>query len=147
VQCAADLIWSPVFRTFPHLRVALSGDRLPSEVFNEHVLTCFIDDAVGMEVRHHLNPDHIHWECDYPHSDSTWPEAPERAMRYLDGLPRADIDRITHLNAMRNFRYDPFSVIPREQCTVGALRAQATDVDTAPGRGTGKFRTTASSRR
>ena len=169
VQCAADLIWSPVFRTFPNLRVALSeggigwvpyfleridyvythhhqwtnqdfGDRLPSEVFNEHVFTCFIEDAVGMEVRHHLNPDHIHWECDYPHSDSTWPEAPERAMRYLDGLPRADIDRITHLNAMRNFRYDPFSVIPREQCTVGALRAQATDVDTAPvSHGTGKF--------
>jgi len=27
------------------------------------------------------------------------------------------------------FSYDPFSHIPKEQCTVGALRAQATDVD------------------
>ena len=161
VQCAADLIWSPVFRKFPNLRIALSeggigwvpyfleridyvyrhhkawtnqdfGDQLPSEVFNEHILTCFIDDAVGMEVRHHLNLDHVHWECDYPHSDSTWPEAPEAAMRYLDGLPDADIDRITHLNAMRNFSYDPFAHIPREEATVGALRAKATDVDTAP---------------
>ena len=169
VQCAADLVWSPIFRTFPNLRVALSeggigwvpyflervdyvykhhhqwtnqdfGGKLPSEVFNENVLTCFIDDSVGMEVRHHLNMDHVHWECDYPHSDSTWPDAPEAALRYLDGLPRDDIDRITHLNAMRNFRYDPFSVIPREECTVGALRAQATDVDTTPvSHGTGKF--------
>lgn len=53
-------------------------------------------------------------------------------MKYLDGLPEDDINRVTHLNAMRNFRFDAFSHIPREQCTVGALRAQATDVDTTP---------------
>jgi hypothetical protein len=41
---------------------------------------------------------------------------------------------------MRNFHFDPFSVIPREECTVGALRAQATDVDTTlVSHGTGKF--------
>jgi len=169
VQCAADLVWSPVFRKFPDLRIALSeggvgwvpyfleridyvyrrhhvwtnqdfGDRLPSEVFNEHVLTCFIDDAAGMEVRHHLNQDHIHWECDYPHSDSTWPQSPEMAMKCFDGVPDEDIDRFTHLNAMRNFRYDLFAHIPREQATVGALRAQAAGVDTTPvSHGTGKF--------
>jgi hypothetical protein len=169
VQCAADLVWSPVFRKFPDIRVALSeggigwvpyfleridyvyqhhkawtnqdfGDKLPSQVFNEHVLTCFIDDAVGMEVRHHLNLDHIHWECDYPHSDSTWPQAPEMAAKYLDGLPDEDVARITHRNAMANFAYDPFAHVPPEQATVGALRAQATDVDTTPvSHGTGKF--------
>ena len=53
-------------------------------------------------------------------------------MKYLDGVPEDEINKITHLNAMRNFSYDPFSHIPREQCTVGALRAQATDVDTTP---------------
>ena len=169
VMCAADLVWSPIFRKFPDLRIALSeggigwvpyflerldyvyqhhkawtnqdfGDRLPSQVFNDHVLTCFIDDAVGMEVRHHLNIDHIHWECDYPHSDSTWPQSPEMAMKYLGGLPDDEINKITHLNAIRNFNYDPFAQIPREQATVGALRAQAQDVDTTPvARGTGKF--------
>ena len=44
---------------------------------------------------------------------------------------RQPIDLITHGNAMRHYRYDPFSIIPREQATVAALRAQATDVDTA----------------
>ena len=169
VQCAADLLWSPVLRKFEGLKIALSeggigwipyflervdfvyqhhkawtnqdfGDKLPSQVFNEHIITCFIDDAVGMEVRHHLNLDQVTWECDYPHSDSTWPHAPEMAMKYLDGLPEADIDRITHLNAMRLFHYDPFSVLPREDCTVGALRARATDVDLTPrSHGRGKF--------
>ena len=98
VQAAADLIWSPLFRKFPDLHVALSeggigwipyfkeridyqyrqhhlwtgqdfGDRLPSEVFDEHVLTCFIDDRFGVANLDVLNIDHVMWECDYPHSD------------------------------------------------------------------------------
>ena len=52
-------------------------------------------------------------------------------MKYLTGVPDDEIDKITHLNAMRHFRYDPFSVRPRETCTVGALRAEAADVDTS----------------
>jgi predicted TIM-barrel fold metal-dependent hydrolase len=170
VQCAADLVWSPMFRKFPNLKVALSeggigwipyflerldyvynhhhqwtnqdfGGKLPSQVFNENILTCFIDDAVGIEVRHHLNIDSIMWECDYPHSDSTWPNAPEMAMKYLDGLPDDEINKITHLNAMNHFKFDAFKHIPREKCTVGALRAQATDVDTTPkSYGTGAFK-------
>jgi predicted TIM-barrel fold metal-dependent hydrolase len=158
VQAAADLIWSPVFRKFPQLDVALSeggigwipylleridyvyqhhkawtgqdfGDKLPSQVFSERVITCFIDDAFGVASREFLNLDRVCWECDYPHSDSTWPNSPELAMKYLAPLADDEINRITHENAMRLFQFDPFSVIPRDQCTVGALRAQAVDWD------------------
>jgi hypothetical protein len=52
-------------------------------------------------------------------------------MKYLADVPDDEIDKITHLNAMRHFQFDPFSVRPREQCTVGSLRAEASDVDTA----------------
>jgi hypothetical protein len=31
---------------------------------------------------------------------------------------------------MRHFRFDPFAHRPPEQCTVGALRAEASGVDT-----------------
>jgi hypothetical protein len=74
----------------------------------------------------------ITWECDYPHSDTTWPKAPEILGRCLEGIPDAEIEKITHLNAMRHFHFDPFKHIPKEECTVGALRAQATDVDLTP---------------
>jgi hypothetical protein len=158
VQAAADLLWSPVLRKFPDLRIALSeggigwipyllervdyvyehhrawtgqdfGDLLPSQLFKERIVTCFIDDAFGVDNRRYLNLDNITWECDYPHSDSTWPHAPESAMKYLADVPDDEIDKITHLNAMRIFAYDPFSIRPRERCTVEALRAEATDVD------------------
>ena len=38
---------------------------------------------------------------------------------------------------MEHFDYDPFEHIPREQATVGALRAQATDIDLSLKRGGG----------
>jgi hypothetical protein len=40
-------------------------------------------------------------------------------------VPDEEIDAITHGNAMRHFRYDPFAVRPRAESTVSALRAQA----------------------
>ncbi len=161
VQAATDLLWSPVLRKFPTLRFSLSeggigwipylmdrldwiytrhhlwtgqdfGDRLPSEVFKERVVTCFIDDPVGMEVRGRVGIDGICWEADYPHSDSTWPTSPEMFMKSAEGVADDEIDKITHLNAMRHFRYEPFSHRPRERCTVGALRAEAADVDVTP---------------
>jgi hypothetical protein len=57
--------------------------------------------------------------------------SPEACMKYLADVPDDEIDKITHLNAMKHFRYDPFSVRPREKCTAGALRAEAADVDTS----------------
>jgi hypothetical protein len=75
--------------------------------------------------REFLEMDNVMWECDYPHSDSTWPTAPETLAESLDGVSDHDIDRITHLNAMRHFHYDPFTALGgKEHCTVGSLRAQ-----------------------
>ena len=94
-SAAADLLWSRVLKNFPELRVALSeggtgwipyfldrvdrtyemhhawtlqdfGGRLPSEVFREHFLTCFISDPVGVELRDRIGTDNMAWEADYP---------------------------------------------------------------------------------
>ena len=48
------------------------------------------------------------------------------------GLPDDEIDMVTWENACRWYEFDPFEHRTREECTVGALRAQATDVDTTP---------------
>jgi predicted TIM-barrel fold metal-dependent hydrolase len=161
VQAAADLVWSPMLRKFADLKVALSeggigwipyfleridynydrhhawtgqdfGSKLPSEVFNEHILTCFIDDKFGIAIRGALDVDMVTWECDYPHSDSNWPESPEVLAQSMVGVSDSDVDKITHLNAMKHYDYDPFSVLGgRENCTVGALRKAVAGHDTA----------------
>ena len=159
-QAAADLVWSRVFKEFPSLRVALSeggtgwipyfldrldrtydmhhtwtgqdfGDRTPSDVFREHFLTCFIADPIGLRLRDEIGIDNICWEQDYPHSDSSWPRAPEElaavAARY--DVSDREINQITHENAMRWYHFDPFAHRPRERSTVGALRAEVPDHD------------------
>ncbi|MCX4459578.1 amidohydrolase [Streptomyces sp. NBC_01728] len=156
VSAAADLLWSQPVKDFPDLKIALSeggtgwipyflervdrtfemhaawtlqdfGGKLPSEVFREHFLTCFISDPMGVKLRHEIGIDNIAWECDYPHSDSMWPEAPEELMGVMErfDVSDSDIDKMTHENAMRWYSFDPFAHVPREQATVGALRKRA----------------------
>jgi predicted TIM-barrel fold metal-dependent hydrolase len=163
VQCAADLIHSPVFKKFPDLTVALSeggigwipyflerldhsysvhktwtgadfGSKMPSEVFLEHVVLCYISDAAGVKLARDIGVDRITVEVDYPHSDTNWPYAPERMMEEFDAtdLTDAEINQITHENAMGFFSYDPFAIRPRERCTVGALRSEAVGWDVEP---------------
>jgi hypothetical protein len=107
------------------------GGKLPSEVFREHFLTCFISDSTGVALRHEIGVDNICWECDYPHSDSMWPSAPEQLegvfSRY--SVPDDEIAKITHENAMRWYSFDPFASIPRSSATVGALRASVAGHD------------------
>ncbi len=164
--CASELTFSKFLRKYDNLKIALSeggtgwipyfleradyvyehhrfwtkqdfGNKLPSDVFREHIVTCFIDDAVGVRTRDLIGIDNITWECDYPHSDTTWPESPERLWKSLAGVSDEDIHKMTHLNAMKFFDYDPFAHIPRAECTVGALRAQAKHVDLSLKRGGG----------
>lgn len=159
---AADLLWSRVVKNFPHLRFALSeggtgwipyfidrldrtydmhhlwtgqdfGGKLPSEVFRERFLTCFIADPVGLRLRHDIGIDNIAWECDYPHSDSSWPDAPEElaAVANAADVPMVDLEKIGYRNACEWYSFDPFAHRPAEQCTVAALRAEAGDHDVA----------------
>lgn len=120
-------------------RASFDG-QLPSDIFKKHIITCFIEDQFGLENLHRIGEDMVTWESDYPHSDCTWPESAEVVARDLDfaGLSDATVDKITHLNAMREFSYDPFTTLGgRQHCTVGALRAQAEHVDILPRPGMG----------
>ena len=177
-SAAADLLWSRVLKLYPDLRVALSeggtgwipyflsrvdrtfemhrawtlqdfGGRLPSEVFREHFLTCFISDPVGIQLREAIGIDNIAWEADYPHSDSMWPEAPEELEAEFTkyAVPDDHVRKMTHENAMRWYSFDPFSRIAKEAATVGALRRRAAATTCRPCRGApGCARPTRSSR-
>ena len=54
-----------------------------------------------------------------------WPDAPEVLWEVLErySVPDSDINKMTHENAMRWYQFDPFKHVPKEQATVGALRA------------------------
>jgi len=108
------------------------GGKLPSEVFREHFLCCFIDDKFGCANYASVGEDIIAYECDYPHSDCTWPNVAEELWENVKDLPDPVIDKVTHRNAFNFFGIDPIATLGRENLTVGALRAQATGVDCTP---------------
>jgi hypothetical protein len=85
---------------------------------------------VGIELIDRFNIDNVCWESDYPHSDTDWPNAPETVARVMAPLSDEQVRKITHENAMRHYRFDPFATRPKEQCTAAALRAESPDVDT-----------------
>jgi len=108
------------------------GGMKPSELFRKHFMTCFIDDAFGLKNVADVGEDIIAYECDYPHSDCLWPEAPERLYETVKHLTDVQIDKICHANALRFFDYDAIGMLGgRANCTVGALRAAAAHVDIA----------------
>ncbi len=165
---AGDWLFSPVFKKFPDLKICLAeggvgwvpyllercdfvyahhkawtnsdfGKLTPREAFFRNFITCFIFDDFGMKSIDHMNVNGVCWECDYPHSDSVWPKSPEALWGSVKHLPKETIDKVTHLNAIREFRFDPIAVRGRENCTVGALRELGKNVDTKPVAGLGGF--------
>jgi predicted TIM-barrel fold metal-dependent hydrolase len=160
VLSVQDLMWGPALRKYPELKVAWSeggigwipflldrcdrhymnqkwtgqdfGDKLPSDVFREHALACFISDPMSLKLAHEIGIDIIAFESDYPHSDGLWPDAPEHFLAECQqaNLSDEDINKISWQNVSRFCDYDPFTVIPKDQASVGALRSLAKDVET-----------------
>lgn len=158
---ATDLITSGTFKKFPELKIALSEggfgwvpfllDRIDKHMWNQswthldigaatgtdiwkkNFLGCFVTEPSNLRLLDRIGEHTVAWECDYPHSDSTWPRSPELLMEEFVGANISDevIHKITWENACRFYRFDPFQHTSRDQATVGALRALASDVDTS----------------
>jgi len=133
MDATADLLFSPVFYKFPGLKVALSEGGIgwvpylleridqtwerhrwyqninkevrPSDLFREHIYGCFIDDLEGVVRRHKVGIDNIMWECDYPHSDSNWPNSREYIGKLLQDVPDDEAHKIVEWNARRLFDF------------------------------------------
>ncbi|AUW57163.1 amidohydrolase [Sphingobium sp. SCG-1] len=164
---AADWLFADFWNRYPNLKIALSeggigwipyfleradftyehhhewtftdlGKKRPSERFKQHFITCFIDDQFGVANLDYMNEEMVMWECDYPHSDTVWPNSPEYLWACVNQLDAKIIDKITHRNAMEHYSFDAYGLNGgRENCTVGALRERGKHVDVSPRQGLG----------
>ena len=136
---AQDLLFGPTLRRFPDLKVALSEggigwipfyfDRIDRHYENQSWLHQTTSAAscpprssgttsspasspiLGTAAAGRIGIDTIAWECDYPHTDTTWPESPEFAWTEFQaaGCSDEEIHKITWENACRFFDWDPFA--------------------------------------
>jgi predicted TIM-barrel fold metal-dependent hydrolase len=98
-----DQVWDQ----YRHYKVEprINGSVPPSELIRRQIHGCFIDDALGVELRHTIGIEHIMCETDFPHSDSVWPNSRAVLTRLMAGVPDEEVRLLVYENARRLFRF------------------------------------------
>ena len=86
-------------------------------LFKDHVFGTFIEDHAGLRLLDVIGEDNVMLECDYPHSDSTWPETVTLANKWLGHLPEETQHKITVGNASRVYDFTPADPATLSQAT------------------------------
>ena len=73
----------------------------PSDVFRRNMALTFMDDTVGLSMRHQIGVENILWSTDFPHPATTWPNSVETVERQFADVPDAERALITAGNARR----------------------------------------------
>lgn len=82
-----------------------SDGPMPSAVFREHVVGCFIHEPITPALVETLGEDNIMIETDYPHTATNWPYSLERAFECIGGLPEDVQYKILRGNAEHVFNF------------------------------------------
>ncbi len=90
---------SPVDTPWP------SSDTSPSDLLRRNFWFCMLDDRSTLPIRDRIGVDHILFESDYPHADSTWPHTQRHLRELLDGVSQKEVDMIAYDNAAALFRH------------------------------------------
>ena len=100
----ADMIWER--HRFYHERAQglKPLERKPSEVIKEHSLWGFMDNPIGVQLRHHIGVDKIMWSTDFPHDPSDWPNTKATIERNFAGVPEDERYLMLAGNAIRFFK-------------------------------------------
>ena len=101
-----SLHWIPGFLAQPRPQgrrpVRLPGVKLkPSEYFHRNMACTFMDDEVGLQLRHMVGIENILWSTDFPHPATTWPNSRAVVERQFAGIPDDERELICAGNAAR----------------------------------------------
>jgi len=131
-----DWLFSGVLERYPDLRIAYSEGQIgwipyileradhiwqsnrawggvvdlvhdkPSHYFARQVYGCFFSDHFGLRNLADIGEDNVLFECDYPHSDSTWPDTQAVAREMTEGLDAVVVEKLMRGNAIKLFALD-----------------------------------------
>ena len=124
-----DFIFSRTMERFPGLKISYSEAQVgwmpfllercdkiyanfhsglskrPSEYIQGRVFGCIFDDETGLRNRDVIGIDHICFETDYPHADSTYPNSQQVLADLAErtGLTDAEVYKVARGNAITAF--------------------------------------------
>ena len=111
-----EISWAPYFlqrmdTVYKERPVRFDGMRfgknmLPSDFFRQNMFISFQEDALGIELRHHVGVETLVWGSDYPHAESTFPKSREIVDEILKGIPEAEKKLIAGENCARLYHIE-----------------------------------------
>jgi predicted TIM-barrel fold metal-dependent hydrolase len=105
------LYWIPGFLSRLDIktdRYDFPGMRLkPSDYFRRNMAATFMDDEVGLQMRHLVGLENILWSTDFPHPATTWPNSQEIVSRQFADIPDEERELICCRNAARIYNLVP----------------------------------------
>jgi predicted TIM-barrel fold metal-dependent hydrolase len=79
---------------------------MPSALFHRSFWAGFLVDRIGVELRYHMNLEHLMWGSDYPHTASDWPHSRLTIERNFTGIPSDEVRLFLHANCKRLYGLD-----------------------------------------
>ena len=131
-----DWLLSGIFVRFPQLKVAYSEGQIgwipyfleradhvwetnrawgdvgasvpnpPSSYYRSNVHGCFFSDRFGLENLEAVGEDNVMFECDYPHSDSSWPDTRAVAEKQTESLSPGQVRKVLRANAIALYQLE-----------------------------------------
>lgn len=124
-----DIIWSRQHFVLERVQGLKRLAMLPSEYIRRNTLWGFMDNPIGVRMRHEIGVDKIMWGSDCPHQPTDWPHSYETIERNLAGVPQDERDLMLVGNVSRFFHLDStFESTEEREREVAARRAHGTAV-------------------
>jgi len=80
---------------------------VPSDLVKRHVVISFIEDRVGVALRHEIGVDAMVWGSDYPHTESTFPRSRSILDTVLAGVPDDERRQMTAATTAALYDFAP----------------------------------------
>ena len=109
----AGVTWVPMvaerlqrsYRGLEVTKIWKAEDLQPDELLHRNFWFCSIEDPVAFSLLDVIDPKHLMVECDYPHTDSTWPDTQSVIRREMIDLPAETIKDVCFRNAAALYRH------------------------------------------
>ena len=97
VRYNRHIYWAEHMNGFKPLKAA------PSVLLNQYFYWGFQQDRSGVDLRHHMNVDHLVWAADFPHQESDWPDSDSVMEHNFRDVPQDEVYKMTVQNAVDFF--------------------------------------------
>jgi predicted TIM-barrel fold metal-dependent hydrolase len=79
---------------------------MPSDYWKRNMFVEFMEDDIGIKLRDYIGVENMLWGSDYPHAEATFPRSQQFLSRMFEGVPEADLRKITSENAAKMFGFE-----------------------------------------